>query len=181
VTAVIRNRSLRRDDARLLAELETVLLPPRPRLAGMAWRWRHECLLAATFTVGLVTLVHLVGGRWAVICLSALTGALGPWPPCHRQFLAGVWRLVTPHRLHTGFVQARIQTRKGKVPVVLRTLSTPSGERVLVWCPAGLCAEDLEAAQAILRAACWARDLRVTRDEQYAHLVTVEVIRRDIP
>ena len=39
-------------------------------------------------------------------------------------------------------------------------------------------AEDIYAARDDLRAACWAADVRVTRDEQRSHLVTVDVIRR---
>lgn len=175
---MIRSRSLRRAEAHLLADLETALRPaPRVRLSGLAWRWRHECALAGGLGAALAGLVHVLGAEWTVICVSALLGALGPWPPWHRAFITAMWRLIMPHRLHAGFVQARIQSRNGKVPIILRTTSQPFGERMRVWCPAGTSAEDLDSARAVLRAACWATDVLVTRDEQYAHLVTVDVIR----
>lgn len=173
------SRSRRRSESQLLADLETALRPaPRRDLATLAWRWRYEILLAAGVAAALAFLIRMLGLEWTVITASALAGALGPWPPLHRAFLTRLWCLVTPHRLHAGFVQARIQSRKGKVPVVLRTRPEPFGERVLLWCPAGTSAEDLESAQAVLRAACWASDVRIERDERRAHLVTVDVIRR---
>jgi len=175
----MRNRSLRRSESLLVSDLERALRPvPRIRPAGLLWRWRHESLLAAAAGTVLALLVHVLGVEWTVICISAVVGGLGPWPPWHEPFLADLWRLITPHRLHAGFVQARIQSRKGKVPVVVRTTSEPFGERARVWCPAGTSAEDLASARAILRAACWAADVRVTRDDRHAHLVTVDVIRR---
>ncbi len=178
----MRNRSLRRSESQLISDLEQALRPaPRIRPAGLLWRWRHEGLLAAAAGTVLAVLAHVIGVEWTVICTSAVVGGLGPWPSWHEPFLADLWRLITPHRLHAGFVQARIQSRKGKVPVVLRTTSEPFGERARVWCPAGTSAEDLASARATLRAACWAADVRVTRDDRHAHLVTVDVIRRPVP
>jgi hypothetical protein len=49
----------------------------------------------------------------------------------------------------------------------------------LVWCRPGICAEDLEARTEEIRAACWARDARVTRNEWFSQLVTIEIVRRD--
>lgn len=176
---MVRNRSRRRSDEGLLTDLESALRPaPRVRLPGLAWRWRYECLIAGLLAAAIITLVRVLGGVWTVVCVSALVGALGPWPPWHEPFLADLWWLVTPHRLHRGFAEARIQTRQGKLPVILRTTVKPFGERVRVWCPAGICAEDFESARPILRAACWATDVQVTRDERRAHLVAIDVIRR---
>jgi hypothetical protein len=59
----------------------------------------------------------------------------------------------------------------------MRTTSEPFGERVRLWCPAGTSAEDLRSARPILRAACWAADVRITQDDSRAHIVTVDVIR----
>jgi hypothetical protein len=175
----MKDRSLRRSESQLISGLERALRPaPRTRPAGLLWRWRHELLLAAGAGTAVAVLVHVLGTEWTVILASAAVGGLGPWPPWHQPFLAGLWRWITPHRLHAGFAQARIQSRKGKVPVVLRTTSEPFGERARVWCPAGTSAEDLASARAVLRAACWAADVRVIRDDRHAHLVTVEVIRR---
>ncbi len=46
-------------------------------------------------------------------------------------------------------------------------------------CRAGICAEDFEAHLGELRAACYARDARVTRNRRWSHLLTIDIIRRD--
>jgi hypothetical protein len=60
----------------------------------------------------------------------------------------------------------------------VRVTRKPFGERARLWCPAGISAEDLHSARDILRAACWAADVRVMQDNLCAHIVTVDVIRR---
>jgi hypothetical protein len=64
------------------------------------------------------------------------------------------------------------------VPVVLYTTPAEFGERVTLWCRAGITAGDLEAARDVLRAACWASDVRVMASERHPHIVVLEVIRR---
>jgi hypothetical protein len=44
--------------------------------------------------------------------------------------------------------------------------------------PAGTSAEDLQSARALLRAACWAADVRIIPGQPHSHLVTIDVIRR---
>src|SRR5581483_7991123 len=58
------------------------------------------------------------------------------------------------------------------------TVPAEFGERVWLWCRAGITAEDLEAARDILRAACWASDVRVVVNERHSHIVVLEVVRR---
>lgn len=172
-------RARRRHEAQLLADLDRALrLPRRGGLPGLLWRWRYELALLAVTVTALAVLVRGAGAEWAVITVSALTGALGPWPPRHRAYLAHAWRIITPHRLRTGFAQARIQSLDGRLPFVLRTTRQPYGEQVQVWCPAGVSAEDFRSARAILRAACWAADVRVSADERHRQRVTIDVIRR---
>jgi hypothetical protein len=50
-----------------------------------------------------------------------------------------------------------------------------------VWlcCPVGVAVEDLADEVERLRAACYARDVRITRDRRYSALVVLDVIRRD--
>ena len=55
------------------------------------------------------------------------------------------------------------------------------GERVWLWCRAGITARDLEAARDVLRAACWASDVRVVVNDRRSHIVVLEVIRRFPP
>jgi hypothetical protein len=70
-----------------------------------------------------------------------------------------------------------VQTRDGRLPVILFTTPAEFGERVTLWCRAGITHGDLEGARDILRAACWASDVRVVASTRYAHVVVLEVIR----
>jgi hypothetical protein len=125
--------------------------------------------------VAVAALLRALGTEWGIITSSALAGLLGPpWPG---QVTGRAWQVITPHRLRAGFGQARLWNNRGRLPAITRTTRTSFGERVRVWCPAGLSAEDLRAARAVLRAACWAADVRVSRDELHAQVVTVDVIR----
>lgn len=169
-------RSRQRSEAELRAELATILTPePRAHLPLLIWRWRYELALVAGITGALMALVWALGVEWATISASALAGVCSPpWP---RPLLARIWCVITAHRLRCGFVQARLQTRRGRLPAILSTTPAPFGERVRLWCPAGITAEALKSARATLRAACWAADVRVTRDRGQSQRVTVDVIR----
>lgn len=65
------------------------------------------------------------------------------------------------------------------MPVTLALVPTAVGERVWLCCPLGVSAEDIASETDRLRAACFARDIRITRDRRFSALVIVEVIRRD--
>ena len=62
---------------------------------------------------------------------------------------------------------------------MLWTRPTKVGERLFVVCRAGICAEDFDAHIGELRAACMAREARVTRNRRWSQLVTIDIIRRD--
>ncbi len=53
------------------------------------------------------------------------------------------------------------------------------GERALLWCRAGICAEDFEAHAGEIAAACYARQARITVSKRRAQLVTLDIVRRD--
>ena len=61
---------------------------------------------------------------------------------------------------------------------MLYTVPADFGERVWLWCRAGITAGDLEGARDVLRAACWASDVRVVVNDRRSHIVVLEVIRR---
>lgn len=165
---------------RLWAGLATITAPcKRPFPLTVVWRWRYELAVAVTITGAVTALLQNLGLEWGTVAATGLAALLGPpWPePVARWG----WRVVTPHRLRAGFDQARIRTAHGRLPAILRTTSAPFGERVRVWCPAGISAADLQEARDVLCAACWAADIRISRDELRAHIVTVDVIRRPAP
>ncbi len=174
-----RIRSLRRSNNFLIADLADALRPrPRRNPLGTAWRWRYETALVSGAVAAIAAAVSLLGAGMAVACTAGLLAISSLWPPGRRWLVAGAWWLVTPHLLHSGFVQARIQSRSGRVPFIWRTTREVFGERAHVWCPAGTSADDMRAARGILRAACWAADVQVMRHERHAHLVLIDVIRR---
>lgn len=170
-------RSRRRRDEELLDALDRVITPRRrASLPGLAWAWRKELALAVGSAVLFVVFIRTSGIAWAVAGLSAAVGALSP--PWSGQLRAFWWRLITPHRLSAGLYHARIHNRSGRRPMIIQITSEPFGERVRLWCPAGTSAEDLYGVREVLRAACWASDVRVSRDERRSQIVTVDVIRR---
>jgi hypothetical protein len=145
--------------------------------AGLLWRWRWELLLAASATLAVIDGIRTVGPFWTLTMALMAGDILAEWPAGREAVVASAWWLITPHRLRIGCAEAGIYGRRGRIPFILSTAAEPSGERVRLWCPAGTCAEDLEGARALLRAACWAADIRVQRHPRYAHLVTLHVIR----
>ena len=109
----------------------------------------------------------------------------GSWPrpsavPHSRRFITRrFWCVLARHRLQRLCYEARLHTRSGRLPLILWTRPTKVGERTWVLCRAGICAEDFEAHIGELRAACYARDARVTRNRRWSHLLTIDIIRRD--
>jgi hypothetical protein len=172
-------RSRLGSESLLLDTLERAMIPRRRSRLGVIWTWRKELAILAGASVLLAGLAHTFGIPWAVVALSVAAGVFSPpWPGWLAAFW---WELRTPHLLRSGLYHARIQNRNGRRPVIVRVKAEPFGERVRLWCPAGTSADDLYAARETLRAACRAADVRVTRDQQRSHLVTVDVIRRAEP
>jgi len=148
-------------------------------LVGVVWRWRNEIaglLLGLALFGLLVEHVGRASAWWIVAGLLAVSLTVGP---ARRLAVGRFWCAITRHRLFAVFSESRVFNRSGRFPLILRVARTPVGERAVVWCRPGICAEDLEARVEDIRAACWARDTRVTRDERWSHLVAVEVVRRD--
>lgn len=148
------------------------------------WNWRWELgSLAAT-----AGLSWLVAARLGLIGLAATAGAgLGVlvvmlrWPPARDRIIAWAWCVITPHRIRAGCINAWVRTRSGRLPLVLSTIPADYGQRVQLWCRAGITAADLSAARHVLAAACWAAEVRVIASPRYAHIVTLEVIRHPHP
>jgi len=147
--------------------------------AGIAWRCRTELAILATTAAALWRLTLLFTITWAAIALAALVLALMTAPVTRRFITRRFWCVLGRHRLQRLCYEARLHTRSGRLPLVLWTRPTKVGERSHVLCRAGICAEDFEAHIGELRAACYARDARVTRNIRWSQLVTIDIIRRD--
>jgi hypothetical protein len=151
----------------------------KPSWFTIAWRWRYELTIIPALTFFTFQLWRRLGLIGSVGILLALILAIAVPGPLRRFVTTRFWCLVTPHRLRTGCAQARIYTRHGKLPAILWTRPIPAGERLWVWCRAGTYPEQFEQYRENLRAALFARDIRVQRSTRFSHVVTVDVIRRD--
>src|SRR5580704_3707993 len=173
------------NDPSIMASIETaVSTVARPHLFSRLWHWRYELGLIVGGLLGAVTIGYTLGLDWLIAVAAATMGILAvamTWPPSRQALMARAWCVITPHRVRTGCTHAWIQTRDGRLPVVLYTVAADFGERVWLWCRAGITAGDLEAAREILRSACWASDVRVVVNDRRSHIVVLEVIRRHPP
>jgi hypothetical protein len=147
--------------------------------AGVAWRWRTELTTLACLTAALWRLALLLTLTGAAIALAAGLALVLAVPKSRRFTIRRAWCVLARHRLQKLCWEARLHTRAGRLPLVLLARPTKVGERLWVWCRAGVCAEDFEDRTEKIRAACWARDARVTRNTRWSQLVMVDVIRRD--
>jgi len=150
-------------------------------LAVAAWvlRYLPELLTVLVVLRLWQVSVDAIGPLWTPIGWVSVAAGLLSWRRSRRWLLAGLGCVVTRYRLRTALIELRLTTRAGRLPLVLWLAPTPVGERVWLWCRAGISAEDIADEIDGIRAACCARDIRVIRDRRWAALVTVDVIRRD--
>ena len=159
--------------------LDDVLARFHRSAAGTAWRWRTELTILATTIAALWRLTALISLIWAAVTLAGLFLVVLAVPGSRRFTVRRYWCVLGRHRIQRLCYEARLHTRSGRLPLVLWTRPTKVGERARILCRAGICAEDFEAHIGELRAACYARDARVTRNPRWSQLVTVDIIRRD--
>ncbi|HEY5395152.1 MAG TPA: hypothetical protein VIL16_07115 [Trebonia sp.] len=178
-------RPRRPNDPSVMSSLESAVRQVRrPGPIEACWNWRWELGTVLTI-VGLAGLIAASFGFAGLVAVSgaglAVGAALLCWPPARSRVLARAWCVITPHQVRAGCVNAWVQTRSGRLPIIWSTTPTDYGERVLLWCPAGITADDLIGASGVLAAACWAAEVRVATDARHAHLVTLAVIRNIHP
>jgi hypothetical protein len=179
VSAMAGGRPRQPNDPSVLSSLESALSAvARPNPIVSAWRWRYELGLLLGLGFGSFAIFQAMGAVWLVATWVVLAAVFSLWPRGRRLLISRAWCIITPHRLRTGCAHSWVQSRRGKLPAILFTTPQPFGERVTLWCVAGISAEDLVAAKDVLIAACWAADIRIVRSERHAHIVIVDVIRR---
>jgi hypothetical protein len=144
------------------------------------WRWRYELaavsgLAAIWLALDTTVAVGLTAG------LAVALAGLACFPSGRRLLAARMWCIVTPHRVRAGCTQGWIHSRYGKLPIIVLTRRQPFGERVYLWSRAGISDGDFSTARKLLAAACWAQDVQVSHHARYAHLVALDVIRRQPP
>ncbi len=145
------------------------------------WVFRHppEILFLVLLVWAWQFTADQIGPLWTnVLAVAAAVGLV--WWRRSRRWLSAVGGcMLTRARLRAAFHELRLSRRSGRLPVTLALLPTAVGERVWLCCPLGVSAEDIASETDRLRAACFARDIRITRDRRFSALVVVEVIRRD--
>ena len=131
--------------------------------------------------LGTVAIGYTLGLDWLIAAAAAAMAILAAamtWPPSRRPSSPGPG--ASSRRTGSGPAARTPGSRPGTAGSrsVLYTVPADFGERVWLWCRAGITAGDLEAAREILRAACWASDVRVVVNDRRSHIVVLEVIRR---
>ena len=152
----------------------------RPGILPLLWRWRYELgvvVVVIASAIGLIIATGPYGLLTAVVIAGATAATALWWPASRRRIHARVMCVVIQHRVRTGCAAAWVQTRTGKLPVILWTVPRPFGVSVLLWCRAGITADDLVRARGVLRVACWAMDVRVVPDPRRPHRVRLDIIR----
>jgi hypothetical protein len=147
--------------------------------AGTIWRFRTEftALVAAIAAAWQLAISLTVAWMVIILATSAVMVTVLPWT---RRFIIGrAWCVLSRHRIQRVCFETRMHTRSGRLPLVLRITPTQVGERALIWCRAGICAEDFEAHAAEIAAACLARQARIEGSKRWAQLVCVDIVRRD--
>jgi hypothetical protein len=171
-----RSRLQRRGD--LLTELQRDLRPvARPNGLVLLWRWRYEVGLVIGIPAAITVLISQLGWVWSSTVIGVTAVTLAASPKAHLWLRRHARCVITAHRLRTGCAEAWIQSRGGKLPIILLTSPRPYGERVYIWCRAGTCLEDFQDTGDILRSACWASDIQATPSARYSHIVIIDVIR----
>ena len=160
-------------------QLEELFVKFHRTPAGIAWRWRTELIVLLTAFAAWWRLDTWTGMPWSVLILAAIVGVVLAVSYSRRFITRRFWCVLARHRLQRLCYEARLHTRSGRLPLILWTRPTKVGERTWVLCRAGICAEDFEAHIGELRAACYARDARVTRNRRWSQLITIDIIRRD--
>jgi hypothetical protein len=172
-----------RDLRALGRELRPVPTVRRRSLVGrlLGWVFRHlpEIVLLLLVIRVWQACADRIGPLWTDLLGGGLVVVLVWWRRSRRWLLAVLGCMVTRARLRAAFAELRLCRRSGRLPFTVALVPTPVGERVWLLCPVGVSAEDIADESDRLRAACFAREVRTTRDRRFSALVVLDVIRRD--
>jgi hypothetical protein len=151
-------------------------------LGQWALRWRTELLLLSVLLTIHFGLSHTLPGGigWHWFAALLVCAGLLCWPRARRLVYSRLVCAQSRRRVLACCRETRVANTSGQLPRVIRVRTTPVGERLWLALRPGQSAELLEARAEEFRAAARARDVHIVRDPAGAHLVTVDVIRRDL-
>jgi hypothetical protein len=159
--------------------IDELMLRTHRSAIGTLWRFRTEMLIPVVASACLWTLTLVMPLIIAGIILAALITTVMVLPWTRQPVIRRAWCVLSRHRIQRVCYETRMHTRSGRLPLVLRITPTEVGERALIWCRAGICAEDFEAHSGEIAAACYARQARISVSKQRAQLVTLDIVRHD--
>jgi hypothetical protein len=159
--------------------MDELMLRTHRSAIGALWRFRTELLIPPIVIDCVKVLAIFLPAFLAVVVIAATMTAVMVLPWTRRPVIRRAWCVLARHRIQRVCYETRMHTRSGRLPLVLRVHPTEVGERALLWCRAGICAEDFVAHAGEIAAACYARQARVTVSKRRAQLVTLDIVRRD--
>jgi hypothetical protein len=177
VIAMARSSARSRKDTPYL--LDRAFVQVHRSAAGVLWRFRTEMAACLAAAAGIWQLDKTFAATWTVVILTASAALVTVLPCIRRQVSRRVCCTLSRHRIHRVCFETRMHTRSGRLPLVLRIFPTEVGERAIIWCRAGICAEDFELNAAEIAAACYARQARIEGHRRWAQIVILDIVRRD--
>jgi hypothetical protein len=147
----------------------------RPGPITLAWRWRAEIALMSAILGLLFVLAHLIGLFTGVLVMVAIAEVLYAVPLTRHWIFRRCRCVFTRHRLYSVFRETRTTTLTGRLPLIIRVSPTAQGERVVVWCRAGISVERLQRIRREIRDGCMASGLNFQPGN--ASLARMEIIR----
>jgi hypothetical protein len=159
--------------------MDELMRRTRHSAIGTLWRYRTELLIPPILIDCVKVLALFLPLFLAVVTIAAAITVVMVLPWTRRPAIGRAWCVMSRHRIQRVCYETRMHTRSGRLPLVLRITPTEVGERALIWCRAGICAEDFEAHAGEIAAACYARQARISVSKRRAQLVTLDIVRRD--
>jgi hypothetical protein len=159
--------------------LDEMFIQTKRSAAGVLWRFRTETLILASVVTAFDDLARVWSALWVTVIMTGLIGTLLGLPWTRRFIIRRAWCVLSRHRIQRVCFETRMHTRSGRLPLVMRVTPTEVGVRALIWCRAGICAEDFELNAAEIAAACYAREARIEGNKRRAQLVTIHLVRHD--
>jgi hypothetical protein len=125
--------------------LDELMLGAHQSAIGAVWRFRTELLLVAGIAASVGALSQAVSIIASAAVVATIISVVMYVPWTRRQVIRRAWCVLCRHSIHRVCYETRMHTRSGRLPLILRIHPTRVGERALIWCRAGICAEDFEA------------------------------------
>lgn len=143
-------------------------------------RWRTELLVLGLMGTVYWGLRHEFDREWASIGLLVLVAAAAIWPRSRRLFGGRLRCSISRRQVISVMKETAAANGSGKLPRIRRSRVTPTGVQLSLVLRSGHSAEALEARTEEFRAGAHCRDARVLRNPNRSHLVSLELVHRDV-